>query len=63
LADVITDRLKGVDIAVRSDHLAYVTEPSADATKPGQVWSITPHGEKKVVDSGLKLPNGNCPEP
>ncbi|HEX8311773.1 MAG TPA: SMP-30/gluconolactonase/LRE family protein [Chthoniobacteraceae bacterium] len=58
LADVIADRLKGVDISVRSDQLVYVTEPSADPSKPGQIWSITPHGEKKVVDTGLKLPNG-----
>jgi sugar lactone lactonase YvrE len=58
LGDVITDRLRGLDIIVRSDHLAYVTEPGADSSKPGQVWSITPHGEKKVVDAGLKLPNG-----
>jgi sugar lactone lactonase YvrE len=58
LADVITDRLKGADLVVRSDHLTYVTEPSVDGIKPSQVWCITPHGEKKVVDTGLKFANG-----
>ena len=58
LADVITDGLKGADLVVRSDYLAYVTEPSVDGVKPSQIWCITPHGQKKVVDSGLKLANG-----
>jgi sugar lactone lactonase YvrE len=27
-------------------------------TKPGKVWLIPPSGVKRVVDTGLKLPNG-----
>jgi gluconolactonase len=36
----------------------YVTNPSRDASEPSKVWYISPQGEKKVVDTGLKYSNG-----
>lgn len=54
---VIAEGIRGNDIVVRPDGGMYVTndEKGADITK---VWFITPKGEKKLVDSGLKLANG-----
>src|SRR4029077_7270667 len=30
---------------------------------PGKVWYISAKGEKQIVDTGLKLPNGICLSP
>src|SRR6185503_13811247 len=43
------------------DGSMYVTNP--DPQLPGKVWFITASGEKKVVDEGLKFPNGVCLSP
>jgi sugar lactone lactonase YvrE/enterochelin esterase-like enzyme len=52
---VVVDGFRGNDLTVRHDGGLYVTNPGAD---PGKVWFIRPKGEKRVVDTGLKFPNG-----
>ena len=34
------------------------TNPGRDGTEPSKVWYISPKGEKRVVDTGLKFANG-----
>src|SRR5580692_4258436 len=58
-ATKIADGFHGNDIVVRHDGGIYVTNP----VQPGHVWYISPRGEKRIVDSGLKLPNGICLSP
>lgn len=58
---VIAEGFKGNDIVVRHDGGMYVTNP--DPQQPGKVWFISASGEKKVVDEGLKFPNGVCLSP
>src|SRR5947209_2876423 len=36
----------------------YVTNPPEDANGTSKVWYISPKGEKKVVDTGLRFANG-----
>ena len=57
-AKVIATGLRGNDLVVRHDGGLYVTEPSGDARQPSKVWYVTPGGEKRVVDTGLKFANG-----
>jgi gluconolactonase len=52
---VIAEGFRGNDLAVRHDGALYVTNPG---TEPGKVWFVSPKGEKKVADTGLKFPNG-----
>jgi gluconolactonase len=54
--DVVAEGFRGNDLVVRHDNSIYVTNP--DPKEPGKVWYISPKGEKKVVDEGLKFPNG-----
>ncbi|HEY3965793.1 MAG TPA: SMP-30/gluconolactonase/LRE family protein [Planctomycetaceae bacterium] len=55
---VIADGFRGNDLVVRHDGGIYVTHPGWNGTDPSQVWYISPHGEKKVVDKGLRFSNG-----
>ena len=55
---VIADGFRGNDLVVRHDGSIYVTNPGCSGTDPSQVWYISPKGEKKVVDKGLKFSNG-----
>ena len=55
---VIAAGLRGNDLVVRHDGSLYVTNPSRDAATPSKVWYISPKGEKRVVDTGLKFANG-----
>ncbi len=55
---VIADGFRGNDLVVRHDGSMYVTNPSRDATTPSKVWYISPKGEKRVVDTGLRFSNG-----
>lgn len=55
---VIAAGFRGNDLVVRHDGSLYVTNPSRDATIPSKVWYISPGGEKRVVDTGLKFTNG-----
>ncbi len=54
-ASTIADGIVGNDIVVAHNGNVYVTEPSAG---PGKVWLLRPGGEKRLVDSGLRYPNG-----
>ncbi len=62
-ATTIADGFRGNDLVVRHDGGIYVTHPGWDGKSPSQVWYISPSGEKKVVDSGLKFSNGICMSP
>jgi len=58
-ATVIAEGVRGNDIVVRHNGDIYVTEPTpAGSTEPTKVWLIKPGGEKKIVDTGLRGPNG-----
>jgi sugar lactone lactonase YvrE len=53
----IADSIGGNDIIVANNGNIYVTAPDG-ATKAGKLYLVRPHGEKLVVDEGLKFPNG-----
>lgn len=55
---VIAEGFRGNDLVVRKDGGIYVTQPGWDGKEPSQIWYISPQGEKKVVDKGLKFSNG-----
>lgn len=55
---VIADGFRGNDLVVRHDGGIFVTHPGWNGTDPSQVWYISPKGEKKVVDTGLRFSNG-----
>jgi gluconolactonase len=55
---VIAEGFRGNDLVVRHDGGIYVTNPGWNGTDPSKVWFISPQGEKKVVDTGLKFSNG-----
>jgi len=55
---LIADGFRGNDLVVRHDGGIYVTNPGWNGTDPSQVWYISPKGEKKVVDTGLRFSNG-----
>lgn len=57
-AAVIAEDVAGNDLVVRHDGGLYVTAPVPDGPEPSKVWYVSPKGEKKVVDAGLKFPNG-----
>ncbi len=54
---VIADGFRGNDLVVRHDGGIYVTNPG-ETPNNSKVWYISPKGEKKVVDTGLKFANG-----
>lgn len=51
--ETVAEGISGNDLVVTRDGGVYCTEPEND-----QVWYISPKGEKRVVDKGLKFPNG-----
>lgn len=55
--EIATD-IRGNDLTVLTNGNIYVTEPSSDPKVPGNVWLIKPDGSKRIVDKGLKFPNG-----
>jgi gluconolactonase len=57
-AQVVADGIRGNDLVARHDGGLYVTNPGRDASEPSRVWYISPKGEKRVVDTGLKFSNG-----
>ena len=60
--EIIAEGIKGNDIVVRHDGGIYFTQPNAEVS--GKVWFIiAPDKWKKVVDEGLKYPNGICLSP
>ncbi len=54
---VIADGVRGNDLVVQHEGGVYLTDPF---TTPGKssVWYVSPKGEKKTVDVGLKFANG-----
>jgi gluconolactonase len=60
---VMAEGFHGNDFAIRADGGIYLTESGAKPTDLNQVWYISPAGEKKVVDTGVKFPNGICFSP
>lgn len=61
-ASVIADGFKGNDLVVRHDGGIYATAPF-DTPGNSKVYYVSPKGEKKVVDQGLKFANGVCLSP
>jgi gluconolactonase len=59
----IAQGFRGNDLVVLNNGFIYVTEPGWDGTQPSKVWHISPQGEKKVVDTGLKFSNGITTSP
>jgi gluconolactonase len=55
---VLTGGIQGNDLVVRRDGSLFATEPFSSGPKPGNVWFISAGGEKRIVDTGLKYPNG-----
>jgi gluconolactonase len=54
---VIAEGIRGNDLVINHEGGIYVTNPGF-GPEPGRVWYISPKGEKRVVDSGLRFPNG-----
>ncbi len=55
---ILAGGIHGNDLVVRSDGAMFVTEPVSGGTKPGNVRFVSARGEKRIVDAGLKFPNG-----
>jgi len=55
---VIADGFTGNDLVVRADGGIYVTEPGSGRPQDNRLWFISPSGEKRIVDTGLRFPNG-----
>lgn len=58
MPSVVAEGFRGNDLVVRHDGGIYVTNPGWNGKDPSQIWYISPTGEKKVVDRGLKFSNG-----
>jgi gluconolactonase len=54
---VIAEGIRGNDLAIRHDGGFYVTQPGG-TENANVVWFVSPSGDKKIVDQGLKAPNG-----
>jgi gluconolactonase len=54
---VLADSINGNDLVVAKNGNVYVTAPNG-VDKPGIIYLITPDGKKRVVDEGLRMPNG-----
>jgi sugar lactone lactonase YvrE/enterochelin esterase-like enzyme len=56
-AKVVAEGFRGNDLIVLHNGGVYVTNPGA-GNDPSKIWYISPEGEKKVVDTGLRFANG-----
>jgi sugar lactone lactonase YvrE/S-formylglutathione hydrolase FrmB len=56
----LADGLAGNDLVVLNNGNAYVTAPG---NNKNELYHVTPKGEKKVVDTGIKFPNGITASP
>jgi gluconolactonase len=54
---IVAEGIAGNDLVVRHDGSLFVTNPGT-GNNPSLVWYVSPKGEKRVVDSGLKYSNG-----
>ena len=59
---VFADGFKGNDLIVRHDGSLFATAPFT-TPNDSKIWYVSPKGEKKIVDSGLKFANGLCCSP
>jgi gluconolactonase len=59
---LVAEGFKGNDLVVRHDGGIFATDPFGTPLN-SKVWFVSPAGEKKVVDSGLKFANGVCLSP
>jgi sugar lactone lactonase YvrE/enterochelin esterase-like enzyme len=55
---VVADGIAGNDLVVRHDGSIYVTNPEGAGPNNSRLWYISPKGEKKIVDAGLRYANG-----
>jgi len=55
-AEVIAEGIRGNDLVVGHKGDIYVTHPGG--REPSLLWHISPRGEKKIVDKGLRFSNG-----
>lgn len=61
-SNVFADGFKGNDLVVRHDGSVFATAPFT-TPNDSKIWYVSPKGEKKIVDSGLKFANGLCCSP
>ncbi|MBM4077238.1 MAG: SMP-30/gluconolactonase/LRE family protein, partial [Planctomycetes bacterium] len=61
-SSVIADGFRGNDLVVRHDGSLFATAPFG-TPNDSKIWYVSPRGEKKIVDSGLKFSNGICCSP
>lgn len=54
----LAEGIKGNDLVVRHDGSTYVTNPGLPSPALSKVWYISPQGQAKVVDEGLRFANG-----
>lgn len=54
----LADGFRGNDLVVLHTGGIFVTHPGWNGTDPSKVWFVSPKGEKKVVDTGLRFSNG-----
>jgi sugar lactone lactonase YvrE/enterochelin esterase-like enzyme len=54
---VLAEDIRGNDLTVRHDGGIYVTQPGGNGNA-SRVWYISPKGDKRVVDTGLRFANG-----
>ena len=59
----IAQGFRGNDIVVNAEGRIFVTEPDWGGTSPSKIHSISPTGEDRIVDTGLKFSNGICLSP
>ena len=56
---VVADGIAGNDVVVAHNGNVYLTNPPPDiSNEPGKIWLITPGGDKKIVDTFSRYPNG-----
>jgi len=56
-ATVVAEGIRGNDLVVRHDGGIYVTHPGGNGSL-SMIWYVSPQGDKRVVDNGLKFANG-----
>jgi len=60
---VLAEGIRGNDLTVRHDGGLYVTFPGGAGPDSSQLIYISPKGEKKIVDTGLRYANGVAVSP
>ena len=62
-ASVVAEGFRGNDLVVAHNGSLFVTNPGWNGTDPSKIYYISPKGEAKVVDTGLRFSNGICLSP